>query len=196
MATRTFDELRGTADTWCTSLAYWLGIYRGESTAEAMLDVAGALSFQYDFEEQADRYGRVFPEDNEWPDVFAPVAPIQLARSWSPVPLAVEILGDPLLETATDEERRTVAVSWSMAGDLKVVARRVRSKRLDDPDHRRFLELLTAAALRVGERKACVLLIAKPGWDYEHTHPVSRQTASLMKKAGFVLTTRTARENA
>jgi hypothetical protein len=81
-----------------------------------------------------------------------------------------------------------------MPDDPKPIARRLRTQRPAELDEKRFLELLAAAVFRAAERKAYVLLVAKPGWSYDHTHPVSRQTASLMTKAGFVVTTRTARE--
>jgi hypothetical protein len=190
---RTFEELRGPSDTWCTSLAYWMGVFRGDPTSNALLEVAGALSLQYDFEEQADCYGSVFPEDASWPAMFRPVAPIQLTQGWSPVPRAIEILGPPHDEAFEGEGPRTIAVVWSTPADVKAIARRVRSQRPEQLDEKRFLELLTAAVLRAAEKHASVVLIARPGWSYEHAPRVSRQTASMMTKAGFVVTTRTPR---
>lgn len=192
---RTFEELRGPDDTWCTSLAYWSGVYRGNTSSEAILGIATALSFQYDFEEQADSHGRVFPEDATWPKVFSPAAPIQLTRGWSPVPRAVDLLGQPVHEAVADEPGiRTIAAVWSVPGDVKSIARRLRSRRPEELDEKRFLELLAAVVYRAVEQHARVLLIARPGWSYEQTHRVSRRTSSLMTKSGFVVTTRTPRE--
>jgi hypothetical protein len=73
---RTFEELRGNAATWCDSLAYWLGVYRGEPTSEELLSIAGIMARYYDYEERAHAYGRMFPEDNDWPKVFRPIAPV------------------------------------------------------------------------------------------------------------------------
>lgn len=189
---RTFEELRGPTDTWCTSLAYWLGVYRGETTSEAMLAVAEGLGAQYDFEEQADRYGRVFPEDAAWPKVFAPVAPIQLTRGWSPVPRAVELLGEPRHESLDGGPGiRTLATAWSTPDDVAATVRLLRGQRPVTLHERRLLELLAAVVTRAADRQAHVLLIARPGWSDEHVRPLSRRTASLMAKAGFVTTTRT-----
>jgi hypothetical protein len=88
MGARTFDELRGTDSDGCTTLAYWLGPYSGTLDEQGILGVAGAMSSQYDFEDQADAYGCALPEDQEWPKVFKPVAPVQLALGWSPLPCA------------------------------------------------------------------------------------------------------------
>jgi hypothetical protein len=189
---RTFEDLRGPADTWCTSLAYWLGVYRGEATSEAVLAVAEGLGAQYDFEEQADRHGRVLPEDAAWPKVFAPVAPIQLARGWSPVPRAVELLGEPRHEALDGGPGiRTIAVAWAAPDDAEASVRRLRGLRPVTLHERRLLELLAAVVIRAADRHAHVLLVARPGWSDEQARPMSRRTASLMAKAGFVTTTRT-----
>ena len=190
---RTFEELRGPAETWCTSLAYWVGVHRGNPTTREILGLAGELSLQYDVEDQADAYGSVMPEQATWPRVFSPVAPIQLARAWSPVPRTVQLLGPPRDEAIAGETGiRTIAVAWSLPADVKPIARRLRGQRTTAPDERRLLELLAAVVLRASQRSGDVVLIARPGWSYEHAHPASPRTASLMTRAGFVVTDRTA----
>ena len=185
---RTFDELRGGGSDWCTSLAYWLGVYSGKSESSSLLEVGSALSYQYDFEEQADCYGSALPEDQAWAEVFFPVAPIQLASGWSPLPRAIDVLGQPRVETLEDGAgTRMVAVAWEAATiwGVKTTARHSSSA-----DERRFLGLLTVAVTRAQATQLGLLLVAKPGWSYEHVHEVSKKTDRLMSKAGFVVTTR------
>jgi hypothetical protein len=188
MAARTFNELSGADSDWCTTLAYWLGPYSGTLDAQGLLGVAGAMSFQYDFEEQADVYGRALPENEEWPKLFKPVAPVQLALGWSPLPWAADVLGDPTVEAVESSTgTRMVAAGW--AGE-RVAGVKTTVRHSTTADEKRFLGLLTVTVTRAQQGGKGLLIVAKPGWSYEHVHGVSRHTARLMNKAGFVVTTR------
>jgi len=57
--------------------------------------ISRAMSYQYDIEDQADLTGVVMTEGLDWREQYVPVAPVQLTRAWSPLPLAVEPLGPP-----------------------------------------------------------------------------------------------------
>jgi hypothetical protein len=188
VSARTFDELRGADSDWCTTLAYWLGPYGGKLDAEAILGVGAAMSFQYDVEEQAEAYGGALPEEASWTKVFAPVAPVQLTRGWSPLPCAVALLGEPRVEAVEggDDIRRVAAV-WDAGkvSDIKSTARPS-----TNADEKRFLSLLTVSVTRAQQTRRGVIIAAKPGWSYEHVHGISQATARLMSKAGFVVTTR------
>jgi hypothetical protein len=146
------------------------------------------MSFQYDFEEQADANGGALPENESWTKVFAPVAPVQLAPGWSPLPCAVEVLGEPSVEAVEDGSGiRMVVAGWDAprVSDIKTTARPS-----TNADEKRFLGLLTVSVTRAQQTRRGVIVAAKPGWSYEHVHGISKSTARLMGKAGFVVTTR------
>jgi hypothetical protein len=186
--TRTFDELRGAGSGWCTSLAYWLGPYSGKLDSNLILEVAGAMSFQYDFEEQAESYGGALPEDQAWTNVFAPVAPVQLAAGWSPLPRAVEVLGEPPVEAVEDGTGTRMAVAaWDAA---RVSGIDTTARHSANADEKRFLGFLAVTVMRAQQSRQGLLIVAQPGWSYEHVHGISKTTARLMRKAGFVVTTR------
>lgn len=185
---RTFDELRGEDADWCTSLAYWLGPYGGKMEATALLSVGAAMSFQCDFEEQAECFGSALPNEQPWTEVFFPVAPIQVARGWSPLPCAVEALGEPTVEASErGAPPRQVVAGWDAA---RVSGIKTTAGRASSADEKRFLGLLTVCVARAQERRRGLLLVAQPGWSYDHVHEVSKKTARLIGKAGFVVTTR------
>jgi hypothetical protein len=187
-AGRTFEELRGAGSAWCTSLAYWIGPYGGRIDTEAIADVGGVMSLQYDFEEQADRLGAALPEDQDWTRDFAPVAPVQLASAWSPIPCAVELLGEPRVETLNDDTGIRMGVAaWDAAQTSAITST---ARRSSGADESMFIGLLTVSMTRAKEHGRGLLLAAQPGWSYEHVHIVSARTARLMSRAGFVVTTR------
>lgn len=186
--TRTFDELTGEDSDWCTSLAYWVGPYAGKLDAKALLDVGSAMSFQYDFEEQADAYGAALPEDAAWARELAPVAPVQLADAWSPLACAVDVLGAPSSEALEETTGARMAVAaWDAASVSRITTT---ARKSTSADEKRFLGLLTVSVKRAQEARRGLLIVASPGWSYEHVHEVSKATARLMVKAGFVVTTR------
>jgi hypothetical protein len=185
---RTFEELRGVGSEWCKSLAYWLGPYGGKLDAKEMLGIAAVMSFQFDLEEQADAYGGALPDDQTWTKAFTPVAPVQLAREWSPLPCAVDVLPEPSVEAIEDGTGIRMAVAaWEATrlSSVKTIARQSTSA-----DEKRFLGLLAVSVARAQQSQRGLLIAAKPGWSYERVHAVSKATARLMGKAGFVLTTR------
>jgi len=185
---RTFDELVGRHSEWCTSLAYWLGPYAGKLDAKEVLELAAVMSLQYDYEEQADAYGAALPKDESWTGVFAPVAPVQLALRWSPLLCAVELLGEPRVEAVEEGPgARMVVAAWDAASvsNIKTMGRHP-----ETADEKRFVGLLTVSVTRAQQRRRGLLVVAKPGWSYEHMCGISETTARLMRKAGFVVTTR------
>lgn len=194
IADLTFEALRGT-DTAQTTLAYWLGLLAPRPwppTADGP-GLHGALSFQYETEEQAGRTGRLFPEDVDWRKSFQPIAPIQLTQSWSPLPYAREVLGEPdwfVMETGS--ATRATGVAW-----LSSRLERVKTGRLPKTapvDHRRFLQLVKVAAMRGLERNKGLLIACCPGWSYDHDATFDRATRGHMLRARFVVTDRHAAE--
>lgn len=127
------------------------------------------MSYQYDWEEQADRTGRVVADGV----ALRPVAPVQLTRGWSPLPEAVELMGPP---------------DWqSFVGPAAACAWNPLPARVFTNEGRRFRRLLAVALMRARERRQGVLVAAKPGWSYDHVHPFSEQTRRLMTAAGFAV---------
>src|SRR5262245_29118893 len=103
-----------------------------------------AMSYRYDLECQAERLGAVSP--GSVPRGFQPVAPVQLTKAWSPLPTAVEMLGEP------DQLSLEAEAYWTptMAG-LCVwtnVRSGVRGIAAGEGDYERFRKLLTLSALR------------------------------------------------
>jgi hypothetical protein len=117
-----------------------------------------------------------------------PVLRGPLTSRWSPVPSAVELLGEPTIEALEDESGiRMVAVLWDSATVANITTT---ARPSTQPDGKRFLGLLTVSVTRAQEKRHGLLVVAKPGWSYEHVHPLSKRTARLMGEAGFVVTTR------
>jgi hypothetical protein len=182
-----FDALaRAGSEESC--LAYWIGTcdVRGLEGVGA-IGITVAMSYQYDMEEQADRTGHVLARDADWRARFAPVAPVQLTRAWSPLPAAVEALGRPDWTSVEPDGLGTHAAvcAWS-----SVDVRRLSATPLNEPDHERFRRLLAVTAMRAGNANRGVLIAAKPGWSYEKAHELSAVTRKLMERAGFVVTDR------
>ena len=185
----TFDELRAPEDAdWCTSLAYWLGPYAGKLDAEELLALGSVMGAQYDFEEQADAYGAALPDDQAWTKLFAPVAPVQLTDGWSPLPCAASVFGEPVaLAGEAGTGSRMAAMGW---GRDQVSAVKTTARRIGSADEKRWLGLLAVTVSRAQEDRRGLLVVAKPGWSYEHVARITKTTAKLMKEAGFVVTTR------
>lgn len=156
------------------SLAYWVVLCELAALEEAdALGIASRMSYQYDWEEQAGRTGKVVAGGSP----FLPVAPVQLTRGWSPLPEAVELLGPPDWESLVEP---AAACAW------KPLPARVFAY-----EGRRLRRLLAVALMRARERDLGVLVAAKPGWSYDHAHPFSEQTRRLMTAAGFAVLDRT-----
>lgn len=183
MAELDFDDLLGKA-TYHTSLAYWIGTVTPAAVKPATLsDLAGSLAQQYDREDQADCFESLFPEDEDWPRYFAPVAPIQLTRRWSPLPTMIQILGPPqhLLRLDADVGATAVAAAWSPSQVLDPSL----IPRYSLPDPERFAGILAVAMARAREGGRGLFLVAKPGWSYDHGHTFSRAIQRMMKRASF-----------
>lgn len=186
---RTFDEMRGDCD-WLDTVAYWMGTCRGNRMdAERLLGIGGQMEYQYDVEEQAHCFGAPFPEDASWRRFFLPITPIQLALRWSPIPLAIEVLGDPCCEAneLDDMGCSLVVLFWNSS---QVTEAHMPDSQNPQADVRRFLGLLGIAIARGREKGRGLLLVVKPGWAYDAVHKISDETKSIMERHGFVVTDR------
>jgi hypothetical protein len=166
-----------------TSLAYWIGLCdRAAFDGVNAVGMSRAMAYQYDVEEQADRTGIVIAADVDWRGVFSPIAPVQLVRAWSPLPAAVEVLGPPgWMSVEPDALGTTVAAcAWAVVDEPAPV-------RAEPPDHDRFHRLLRVAVTRANADGKSVLIVAKPGWSYEHARTMTVVTRELMERAGFVV---------
>ena len=182
-----FDALAGAGGEQ-SCLAYWIGPcdVRGLRDASAS-GIARAMAHQYDIEEQADRTGYVHARDVDWRTHFAPVAPVQLTRAWSPLPAAVEALGAPDWTSVETDVLGTqaVACAWKSIGVHRLPAASV-----DEPDQERFRRLLAVTAMRASSADRGTLIAAKPGWSYMHAYQPSAVTRQLMERAGFAVADR------
>jgi hypothetical protein len=168
-------------------LAYWIG-----SCDVAALDdvdaigITRAMSLQYDIEEQADRTGVVIAEHSGWRDQFIPVAPVQLARAWSPLPTAVEVLGPPQWRSVEPDVMGTKAAAcvWRPA-DVDV--RELAAARWASPDQERFRQLLVITVGRASQGNRGILIAAKPGWSYDKAIAPGEAARRLMDGVGFVV---------
>jgi hypothetical protein len=147
------------------------------------------MEYQYDVEEQADCFGSPFPEDASWRRIFSPISPIQLTLQWSPIPLAIEALGDPCCEAnESDGEGRTLVVLlWNSS---QVADAHIPNFRNAQVDMRRFLGLLGIGIARGRDKGQGLLLVAKPGWAYDAVHQISNESKKIMVRHGFVVTDR------
>ena len=191
MSALTFDELRGT-DNNITSLAYWVTLTRvWRFDDEERSQLANAMSYQYDVEEQSECSGwaELLVDDPRWRRRLRPIAPVQLAREWSPCPLASEILGAPFSSSVSTRGflGREVVLIWHRR-QTETVRRLTRWTSTDD--ERRFVELLGDACLLARKHRAGVLLVAQPGWSYENDFPIAEWIADSMRGRGYVRTDR------
>jgi hypothetical protein len=174
------------SDTRPATVAYWLGAVDLASLPEIDATGAnGAMAYQYETEEQADRTGVVMPEEVAWRKYFVPVAPVQLARAWSLLPYAIGQLGSPCWTSVGERDIfgvRAAACAWP--------ARRLRTPAAapgDAPDQKRLHQLLAVAAMRASDSGRGVLVVTKPGWSYDDAAAISAETARLMRAAGFAV---------
>lgn len=173
------------------TLAYWIGLFALQPwppiyKAEAL---QAAMSYQYDIEEQAGDTGVLFSPDAEWRNSFQPLAPVQLVKEWSPLPYAMEILGTPAWSDLADSSGlRTACLAWLPTSLTSVRKHQLTSA--SSLDQQRFLQLLTVGAMRGIDRNKALLIVACPGWSYEHGYRFNDRTQAYMRKAHFVVTDR------
>jgi hypothetical protein len=138
------------------------------------------MSYQYDIEDQADLTGVVMTEGLDWREQYVPVAPVQLTRAWSPLPLAVELLGPPDWTSVGEAAfgARPAACAWRCPRSTARPAGAV--------DVVRFHRLLAVATVRANDVGRGVLIVTKPGWCYDHA-TISVETAGLMREVGFAV---------
>lgn len=179
-----FGALAPSGEEW-SCLAYWVGPCDVEALRGVdAIGLTRAMSYQYDVEDLADRTGRVIA-DADWRADFTPVAPVQLTRAWSPLPYAADVLGPPdwvSIEPA-GMHTRAAGCAWRSPADTGVPA----TARSHSEDHERFRRLLIVALMRAREVNRGVLIVAKPGWSYDHARPTNDNTRRLMESVGFVV---------
>jgi hypothetical protein len=180
-------DLLASAGYGSSCLAYWIGPC--DVAALHGIDAIGitrAMSLQYDVEDQADRTGVVIAETSGWRGQFSPVAPVQLARAWSPLPSATEVLGPPDWESVEPDVMgtRAAACVWMppTVNMGQLAAARWRSL-----DQERFRQLLMAAVGRSSHSGRGILIGAKPGWSYDRVNVPGAATRRLMEGVDFVV---------
>lgn len=187
-----FAELEPDQESWCTSLAYWIGtlhrpLPKSHATADAL---AAAMSLHYDIEEQCcdEEHLRTTPELLF--KVFRPIAPVTLAEKWCPIPLLVRLLESPIQHGANlsgKSMRPAFAVFNPIyLGDAEFTPADVHER------HAYYLARL--AASRAQEEKAKVLVVAQPGWSYssarEEAGLMNPHAALFMHRVGYMFTER------
>lgn len=188
----TFEELRGDSD--CASLAYWIGTFRRRSRLlkGGLLVALQSMSLMFDVEEQADSVRRLRPQYEPIEGAFEPVAPVQIVREWSPAPISIAVLGQP--DHGECEFHRYgsggCVLCWHRPDGRRMHWERLA---LSSPDQRRFGRLLRATVARAQNRSCDLLLAAKVGWGCDGLLPFPKRVVTLMKRQGFVVTTRRAR---
>jgi hypothetical protein len=191
-----FEALRDTAMPEVDTLAYWIGSLSAEPWPPAFgaTGLHAALSLQYERESQAGESGPLFADLAEWRRTFRPLAPVQLTRGWSPLPLAVEILGPADWQDVEGPSPaglpRAAAVAWKPPALEDAIAA-TEAPDPATPDITRFHRLLTAAAVRALVKQRGLLIVACPGWSYDHDGgPFDAEAVGLMERARFLVTDR------
>tara|TARA_B100001971_G_C18002008_1_gene437825 strand:+ start:60 stop:662 length:603 start_codon:yes stop_codon:yes gene_type:complete len=171
-----FESLRTefAAPSSCTTIAYWIGVLTNTCSkiSTDAEEACAVMSHQYDVEEQ-DNFCS-FPE--YIPTIFRPVAPVTLTLKWSPFPLALDVMGEPVTADA------------AKYGNRLFVFRPEKKKRIDpfgSADIRHFLFLLESAIQSTGPNEH-ILLCGSPGWSYTEPDHIYGSTRRLMKDFGFV----------
>lgn len=137
------------------------GVYSGEWSEAGVRALAGCIGFQYDFEEQADRYGSALPVEQPWVQAFKPVAHVQVALEWSPIPSAVDALGEPTVELMeqAEEGAHVATCAWRNSAGPTLPDRPFVAG--DEGRFRSLLEICLQRVSRDGGGSG-VLLVAKP----------------------------------
>ena len=137
------------------------------------------MSLQFNTEDQAVSGADLY-SDPLMPDFIWPLAPVTLARLWSPIPMAVETLGAPILQ------------SVSSGGEAVVIWRRRSADVAIDagpPDISFFQRVLKALLTVEATEHDCLALVASVGWSYDAPR-LGHAQRSLMKKHGYIETRR------
>ncbi|MDJ0835563.1 MAG: hypothetical protein QNK37_03545 [Acidobacteriota bacterium] len=181
-----FDTFRG--DTDADTLAYWICLTTASSVSKAEdLDrLVDYMVRQFEFEGSCEQFGSVIPI--ELRKVLRPVAPVQLARKWSPIPDLVKAFGEPkLMRTLPlqESEQKALCAWWTPAAMMTG---------LDLPgghgDRDRLARLFNVARYRAAALGSGVAVVVKQGWSYELPHTFSDGAVALMRRAGFIVTDR------
>ena len=145
------------------------------------------MSYQYDVEEQAGDTGSLFGGEEELIRVFMPVAPVQLAKEWSPVPGALAVMGDATVHNFSKQESlNSIALAWFGASVSK--SKNASPAKNASLDERRFFSLLAVCGERALRQHAGILLVAQAGWSYDGGMvEFDARTNRIMRKAGFAV---------
>lgn len=170
-----FDSLRqeSAAPSSCTTFAYWVGILTDiDSRIATDADEAcAAMSHQYDVEEQGNLCG--FPE--YVPAVFRPIAPVTLAKEWSPLPLALQLLGEPVRISSAEYGKRSLIFRPSLP--------LASAESGADIAHFLFLLKHVVKSSTDGDH---IMVCGCPGWSYRNLDPMFRGVKKQMREFGFV----------
>jgi hypothetical protein len=182
-----FESLNKSFDgeLWCDTFAYWLLVLYDASSlyARDAYEAQGAMSYQYDVEEQGNLEGNS-PEGRLIPDIFMPIAPVTLALRWSPFPTAIKALGQPLHIDIKQSDTLAVFMPQVVPETLGLTL-----------DEQHFSFLLHHACVRALKENALILLVGTPGWSYDSETSEDflmeePEIRKLMEDIGFVCTLR------
>jgi hypothetical protein len=187
-----FEELEPDKESWCTSLAYWIGtlhkpLPKSFVTASAL---ASAMSHHFDIEEQCCDEDHLRTAPDLLFKVFRPIAPVTLAEKWSPIPMLVRLLENPIQHGA-DLTKKGMRPAFAVfnpvyLGDSEFVP--------SDPHERHAYYLARLSASRAKEEKARILVVAQPGWSYSHARDeaglMNPDSALFMHRVGYMFTER------
>jgi hypothetical protein len=157
----------------CTTFAYCLGLFSNLKSRIAIdaNEACAAMSHQYDVEEQGNLAG--YPE--YVPSIFRPLAPVTLAKEWTPFPMAITLLGSPVHASAADYGKRLFVFeprSLALTGCEPGL----------DAAHFGFL---LSEAIRHAKGRY-IMMCGSPGWSYSSLDYISAGIRKRMEDAGFV----------
>jgi hypothetical protein len=160
----------------CGTVAYWLLPVQLEATSGVSAEEwAAILSYQIDMEgqavEEADFYSNPM-----MPESIGPFSPVSMAKLWSPFPLAVDVLGEPL-KAEISQQGEAVAL-W---------ARRRVAVEIDERESDvSFFQTLLDRMLRLDISHDGLALIGRVGWSYDNADTFDRYQRKLMDRLKFV----------
>lgn len=187
----TFEELEPDKESLCTSLAYWIGtlhkpLPNAFATAQAL---ASAMTLHFEFEEQCEDEEDLRTSPDLLFKVFRPIAPITLAEKWSPIPMLVRLLENPIqheIDLNKTGRRPAFAVFNPVyLGDSEFVPSNTHER------HAYYLARLSAS--RAMEEQARILVVVRPGWSYSSAREagfMNPDSALSMHRAGYMFTER------
>lgn len=170
-----------------TTIAYWVlapkvGTHMSTYTAAALYY---RLSSQCDTEDQAcvgddDCVG----DPDFFNPHFRPIAPVQFALQWSPLPFLSALLGAPSHFNVDDKYQRCVLAAWPRRTLQPAARLGLFSSRIQKFERRAY-DLVTAAFAESNE----VGIVATPGWSYS-SRKMPKIVRTALRTHGFLFDTR------